>query len=44
MGALLRNTDGDIDEILVPKDIREWYEDSEDEKQTSSESEGDCDD
>ena len=44
MRALRRNADGEIDESLVPQEIREWYEESEDEKQTSSESESDCDD
>ena len=43
MRALRRNADGEIDENLVPQEIREWYEDSEDENQTSSESESDCD-
>ena len=43
MRALRRNASGDIDENLVPQEIREWYKDSEDEKQTSSESESDCD-
>ena len=44
MRALRRNADGEIDESLIPQEIREWYEDSEDERHTSSESESDCDD
>ena len=44
MRALRWNADGEIDESLVPKEIREWYKDSDDEKETSSESESDCED
>ena len=42
--ALRRDADGEIDESLIPKEIRQWYEDSEDEQQTSSDSESDCGD
>ena len=42
--ALRRDADGEIDESLTPKEIRQWYEDSEDEQQTSSDSESDCGD
>ena len=38
--ALERNADGDVDKSLIPKSIRDWYDDSDDEE-TSSESEGD---
>ena len=42
MRALRRDADGEIDENLVPKAIREWYESAEDAEDTSSESESDC--
>ena len=38
--ALERNADGDVDKSLIPKSIRDWYDDSDDEE-TSSESESD---
>ena len=42
MRALRRDADGEIDDSLIPKAIREWYTDSEDEEETSSESDSDC--
>ena len=42
MRAFRRDADGDIDESLVPKAIRQWYDNSDDEQDTSSESEDDC--
>ena len=40
MRALKRNADDDVDKSLIPKSIRDWYDDSDDEE-TSSESESD---
>ena len=42
MRALRRDADGEIDETLVPKAIRDWYVDSEDEQDTTSECDSDC--
>ena len=42
MRALRRDADGEIDESLVPRAIRDWYVDSEDEQDTSSECDSDC--
>ena len=42
MRTLRRNTEGDIDESLVPKSIRDWYEGTDDEQDTDSENESDC--
>ena len=42
MRALRRDAGGEIDQSLVPKAIREWYTDSEDEEETSSKSDSDC--
>ena len=36
-----RNENGDIDESLIPADIRAWYVDSDDEEETISECESD---
>ena len=38
MRALERDADGDVDKSLIPKQVREWYSDSDDEE-TSSECE-----
>ena len=40
MRALERNADGDVDKSLIPKSVRDWYDDSDDEE-TSSEGESD---
>ena len=40
--AYWRNADGDIDESLIPKAIREWYVDTEYEQDTTSETDSDC--
>ena len=42
MRAYRRDADGDVDESLVLKAIREWYVDSEDERDTTSECDSDC--
>ena len=42
MGTLRRNTEGDIDESLVPQSIRDWYNGTDDEQDTESENESDC--
>ena len=42
MRALRGDADGEIDESLVPKAIRDWYVDSEDEQDTISEYDSDC--
>jgi len=42
MRALRRDADGEIDKSLVPKVIRDWYVDSEDEQDTVSECDSDC--
>ena len=42
MRALRRNTEGDIDESLVPQSIRDWYDGTDDEQDTDSENESDC--
>ena len=42
MRALCRDADGEIDESLVPRPIRDWYVDSEDEQDTTSECDSDC--
>ena len=42
MRALRRNTEGDIDESLVPQSIRDWYDGTDDEEDTESEKEFDC--
>ena len=36
-----RDENGDIDETLIPADIKAWYVDSSDEEETVSECEGD---
>ena len=41
-GRFRRNTEGDIDESLVPQSIRDWYEGTDDEQDTDSENESDC--
>ena len=41
-GALRRNTEGDIDESLVPQSIRDWYDGTDDEQDTDSEHDSDC--
>ena len=40
MRALERNADGDGDKSLIPKSVRDWYDDSDDEE-TSSEDKSD---
>ena len=40
MRALERNADGDVDKSLIPKSVRDWYDDSDDEE-TSFEGESD---
>ena len=40
--ALRRNMEGDIDESLVPRSIRDWYGGTDDEGDTESEKESDC--
>ena len=42
MRTLRRDADGEIDESLVPNGIRDWYVDSEDEQDTLSECDSDC--
>ena len=42
MRALRRNTEGDIDESLVPQSIRDWYDGTDAEQDTESENESDC--
>ena len=42
MRTLRRNTEGDIDESLVPQSIRDWYNGTDDEQDTESENESDC--
>ena len=42
MRALRRNTEGDIDESLVPQSTRDWYDGADDEQNTDSENESDC--
>ena len=42
MRALRRNTEWDIDESLVPQSIRDWYDGTDDEQDTDSENESDC--
>ena len=42
MRALRRNANEDIDETLVPQSIRDWYENTDDENDTVSEHESDC--
>ena len=42
MWALQRNTEGDIDESLVPQSIRDWYNGTHDDQGTKSENESDC--
>ena len=42
MRALRRNTEGDIDESLVPQSIRDWYDGIDDEQDTDSEHDSDC--
>ena len=42
MRAFRRDAGGEIDESLIPKAIREWYADSEDEQDTSCEYSSDC--
>ena len=39
MRALRRNTEGDIDESLVPQSIRDWYDGADAEQDTESENE-----
>ncbi len=39
--AFRRDAEGDVDESLIPKDILDWYEDSDDEEETVEEVEGD---
>ena len=40
--ALRQNTEGDIDENLVPQSIQETYDGTDDEQDTDSENESDC--
>ena len=42
MRALRRDADGEMDESLIPKAIRGWYADSEDEQDTCCECDSDC--
>lgn len=42
MRALRRDTDGEIDETLVPLSICQWYVDLEDEQDATSECDSDC--
>ena len=42
MRALRRDANGEVDESLVPKAIRDWYVGSEDEQDTVSECDSDC--
>ena len=42
MRALRRDADGEIDESLVPKSIREWCTNTDDEQDTSSECDSGC--
>ena len=42
MRALRRNTEGDIDESLVPQSIRDWYDGTDDEQDSDLENESDC--
>ena len=42
MRALRRDPDGVVDETLVPRAIRDWYVDSEDEQVRTSECDSDC--
>ena len=42
MRTLRRDTEGDIDESLVPQSIRGWYNGTDDEQITESENESDC--
>ena len=42
MRTLRRDADGDIDESLIPDEIKKWYDDSEDAADTCSENESDC--
>ena len=42
MRALRRDADSEIDEGLVPNVIRDWYVNSEDEQDTISEYDSDC--
>ena len=42
MRALRRDADGEIDESLIPDEIKKWYDDTEDAVDTCSENESDC--
>ena len=42
MRALRRDADGEIDESLIPKSIRDWYNNTDDEAGTEAESDSDC--
>ena len=42
MRALRRNTEGDIDESLVPQSIQDWYDGTDDEQDKDSENQSDC--
>ena len=42
MRALRPNTERDIDESVVPQSIRDWYDGTDDEQDTDSENESDC--
>ena len=42
MRALRPNTERDIDESVVPQSIRDWYDGTDDEQDTDSENEFDC--
>ena len=42
MRALRRNMEGDINESSVPQFIRDWYDGTDDEEDTESENESDC--
>ena len=42
MRTLRRNTEGDIDESLVPQSIRDCYNGTDDEQDTESENDSDC--
>ena len=42
MRALRRNTEGNIDESLLPQSIRDWYDGIDDEQDTDSENGFDC--
>ena len=42
MRALRLNTEGNIDESLFPQSIQDWYDGADDEQDTDSENDSDC--